>query len=156
MIFLEKLNENNLDEIHQLQKLVFKKLYSKYEDKHSPFLQSKSSMLAKIRQSDNYFYFVKEETKTIGYVRIVINKNQMRGKIGPIGITPNNEEQGLGTVTMLLVEKQFPEVKEWYLGTIFQEPKLVHFYTQLGYQETGEKINIKEGMDILFFSKNLN
>lgn len=156
MLFLEKINEHDLDEVYQLQKSVFKKLYSKYQDEHSPFLQSKSSMLAKIRQSDNYFYFIKEENKTIGYIRIVINKNQMKGKIGPIGIIPNNEEQGLGTDTMFLIERQFPTIKKWYLSTILQEQKLVHFYTKLGYKETGEKIQIKEGMDMLFFSKNLN
>lgn len=156
MLFLEKINEHDFDEVYQLQKSVFKKLYSKYQDEHSPFLQFKSSMLAKIRQSDNYFYFIKEENKTIGYIRIVINKNQMKGKIGPIGIIPNNEEQSLGTDTMFLIGRQFPTIKKWYLSTILQEQKLVHFYTKLVYKDTGEKIQIKEGMDMLFFSKNLN
>lgn len=57
---------------------------------------------------------------------------------------------------MLLVEKEFPTVKEWYLDTILQEPKLTHLYTKLGYKETGQIERIQESMDIIFFLKQLH
>ena len=44
-------------------------------------------------------------------------------KIGPIGVDPLVQGQGIGTQAMQLVEQTFPEVKEWRLSTILQETK---------------------------------
>lgn len=57
---------------------------------------------------------------------------------------------------MLLIEKKFPTVKEWYLDTILQETKLIRFYTKLGYEETGNIESIQENMDIVYFMKKLD
>jgi len=155
MIFLEKLGEKDILEAYEIQKLVFENLYSKYKDERSPFIESKSSLLEKIKRPNDYFYFIKKNEKTIGYARVFTNENQTKAKIGPIGILPKNEEQGLGTEAMILIEKEFPTVKEWYLDTILQESKLTHFYTKLGYKKTGRTEKIQEGMDIVFFIKKL-
>lgn len=155
MIFLERLGEKDLSEVHKIQKLVFENLYSKYKDKSSPFIESKSFLLEKIKRPNNYFYFIRKDGKRIGYARIMTNDKQTKAKIGPIGILPKNEDQGLGTETMFLIEREFPTVKKWYLDTILQEYKLIHFYTKLGYKKTGETEKIQKGMDIVFFIKQL-
>lgn len=154
MIFLEELGEKDLSEVHQIQKLVFENLYSKYKDDGSPFKESQSSLLEKIKQPNNFYYFIKNDKKRIGYARILTNEELTQAKIGPIGILPENEEQGLGTEAMILIEKTFPTVEKWYLDTILQESKLIHFYTKLGYKETGQIETIQEKMDIIFFTKN--
>lgn len=156
MIYLEKLGEKDISIVHQIQKLTFENLYSKYKDEGSPFIESESSLLEKIKRPNDHFYFIKKNEEIIGYVRIATNDSQTKAKIGPIGIVPKNEEQGYGTKSMLLVEKEFPTVKEWYLDTILQEPKLTHLYTKLGYNETGQIERIQEGMDIIFFVKQLD
>lgn len=89
-------------------------------------------------------------------MRIATNDSQTKAKIGPIGIVPKNEEQWYGSNSMLLVEKEFPTVKKWYLDMILQEPKLDHLYTKLGYNETGQIKRTQEGMDIIFFIKQLD
>ncbi|MFQ9320647.1 MAG: GNAT family N-acetyltransferase [Enterococcus durans] len=156
MIYLEELGEEDISEVYQIQKLTFENLYSKYKDAGSPFIESKPSLLEKIKRPNDHFYFIKNSEQIIGYVRIATNGNQTKAKIGPIGIVPKSEEKGYGTKAMLLVEKKFPTVREWYLDTILQESKLIHLYTKLGYKETSQVEKVQEGMDIIFFIKKLD
>lgn len=155
MVFLERIGEKEVFNVHKIQKLVFENLYSKYKDEGSPFIESQSSLLEKMKRPNDYFYFIKKNEEEIGYLRIVTNEDQTKAKIGPVDILPKNEEQGLGSEAMLLIEKEFPTVTEWYIDTILQEPKLTHFYTKLGYKKTGQTEQIQEGMDIVFFQKKL-
>lgn len=155
MVTLEKVREQDLSEVHHIQKLTFESLSIKYQDEGSPFNESKESLIEKFQQSNTFFFFIRKNEEKIGYVRISTNDNQTKAKIGPIGIIPQSEEQGCGTEAMLLVEKEFSTVKEWYLSTILQETKLTHFYSKMGYKETGEMASIQEDMDLVFFVKKL-
>lgn len=155
VIFLEKVKENDVLKLYQMQKVIFEKLYCKYQDEQSPFNETKASIREKINRADNFFCFIKNKDKTIGYARIVFNIDRTKAKIGPIGILPKYEENGYGTEAMFLIEKEFPIVREWYLDTILQETKLTHFYSKLGYKETGQIMTIQEGMEIIFFMKKI-
>ncbi|MFW7431755.1 GNAT family N-acetyltransferase [Vagococcus carniphilus] len=148
-----QVKEQDIPQIFQIQRLTFEKLYNKYKDESSPFNEAKESLLEKINRPNVYFYFIKKEDKIICYVCTATNDEQTKGKIGPIGIIPEYENQGLGTKAMLLVEKEFLTVKEWSLDTILQESKLTHLYSKIGYKKTGEIMPIQEGMDIIFFIK---
>lgn len=68
-------------------------------------------------------FFIKQQDKRIGYLRVVMDDSGTTAKIGPIGVDPLVEGQGIGTQAMQLVEQTFPEVKEWRLSTILQETK---------------------------------
>lgn len=83
------------------------------------------------------------------------NDMTTNARIAPIAIVPEYEGRGYGTKTILLIEKEFPTVKEWSLDTILQERRLTHLYKKLGYKETGQIERLQEGMDIIFFIKKL-
>lgn len=156
MIFLEKVSEQNICQIHQIQKIVFKKLYNKYKDSRSPFNEPESSLLKKYHQATNPFLLIKKDEKTIGYARVITNHTQTSARIAPIGIIPQYEKQGYGATAMFLLEKEFSTVKEWHLETILQETALTHFYSKIGYKETGQTESIQKNMDMIYFIKKLN
>ena len=156
MIFLERAKEEEMSQIHRIQKLTFEKLYAKYQDEGSPFNELESSLIAKSKKKNYFYFFIKLKEETIGYACIVTNEEGTQAKIGPIGILPQYEECGYGTEAMKLIEKEFSTVKEWLLDTILQETKLTHFYSKLGYKQTGKVESIQENMAIIFFEKRVD
>ena len=51
------------------------------------------------------------------------------------------------------VEALYPQAARWELDTILQEAKLRHLYEKMGYRSTGRTQRIQEGMDLLFYAK---
>ena len=68
-------------------------------------------------------------------------------------ILPEYQNKGLAQQAIKKVEALYPEAEYWRLDTIAQEDKLCHLYSKMGYQKTGEIEHIKDGMDIVFFEK---
>lgn len=83
----------------------------------------KRHCLQNVNDRLNAIFFIKQQAKRIGYFRVVMDDSGTTAKIGPIGVDPLVEGQGIGTQAMQLVEQTFPEVKEWRLSAILQETK---------------------------------
>ena len=98
-------------------------MYDTYQDEGSPFKEMQASLFAKCKRPFECYFFIKQQAKRIGYFRVVMDDSGTTAKIGPIGVDPLVEGQGIGTQAMQLVEQTFPEVKEWRLSTILQETK---------------------------------
>lgn len=65
MIYLKKVEEKDISTVHQIQKLAFEKLYFKYKDNGSPYIESESSLLKKFKRPSNYFYFIKKMNRSL-------------------------------------------------------------------------------------------
>ena len=70
-------------------------------------------------------------------------------------ILPEYQNKGLAQQAIKKVESLYPDAEYWRLDTIAQEDKLCHLYSKMGYQKTGEIEHIKDGMDIVFFEKQM-
>lgn len=156
MVSFEQIcNLHELEEIHQIKKRAFEQLYIKYQDAQSPFNEPFATLKEKYERPDNYYFKIKNKAEVVGYLRIVTNTAANEARISPIAIQPSDAGAGYGTQAMLLAEKTFPTIKKWHLSTIFQEEKLRHFYSKLGYEQIGEVEPIQAGMDLIYFTKNL-
>ena len=153
MISLEKVQQSELAQIHFLQKVAFESLYDTYQDEGSPFKQTQASLLAKFKRPLECYFFIKQQDKRIGYLRVVMDDSGTTAKIGPIGVDPLVEGQGIGTQAMQLVEQTFPEVKEWRLSTILQEKVNCRLYEKMGYRQTGKTEVITDKMTLVFYKK---
>lgn len=153
MAYLERITKKDIPKIFHIQKEGFEKLYTKYQDKHSPYNETNETLLKKFDCRNNYMFLIKIKQNCIGYIRVVTNDTNDQARIAPIVILPQYENLGLGTSIIQLIESEFDTVIEWHLGTILQEKKLVHFYTKLGYEQQVTTEPIQEGMDEVFFTK---
>lgn len=153
MITLKEAKQKDMNNIYKIQKLAFKNLFEKYQDQDSPFNEKESSLIEKFNRPNNYFLLIKEESIVIGYIRIITNETGTAASLSQIALNPKYDGLGYGTKAMNLLEKEYPKIMNWSLGTILQEEKLIHFYSKLNYKETGDIVNIQENMDIIFFLK---
>jgi len=53
------------------------------------------------------------------------------------------------------MEHLYPDARKWELDTIAQEEKLCHLYEKMGYRKTGRVEKLKDGMDIVYYEKNM-
>lgn len=53
-------------------------------------------------------------------------------------IDPNYHNKGYGKETMLLMERQHPEIKKWSLGTPYYSVRNQYLYEKIGYIKIGE------------------
>ena len=74
--------------------------------------------------NSNYF-FILNQNKPIGMIRILTDRQTNQGKVSPILILPNWQNQKLAQKSLINIEKKFPQVKTWYLDTIKQCTKLI-------------------------------
>ncbi len=155
-IKLEKANINDCEEIHALQIKSFAALFEKYNDeKTNPATESIQILTEKFNHEFSDYYFIEFEDKVIGFIR-VFRINDYTCKISPMGILPEYQGFGYAQMTITETEKLYPNAKRWELDTIKQEKKLCYLYEKMGYVKTGKYQNIKEGMDLVFYAKQIS
>ena len=152
-IALVKVTESDMKEIWEMQVKAFKGLLEKYQDYNmSPATESYENVLNKYKQSWTSYYFIIRNSEIVGAVRVIDKKDGSRKRIAPIWIMPVYRNQGLAQLAMREVEKIYGS-HHWQLDTILQEQGNIYLYEKLGYKKTGEIVNIKDGMDIVYLIK---
>ncbi|MHC5218025.1 GNAT family N-acetyltransferase [Enterococcus sp. LJL128] len=141
-----------MESVQQLFNSAFQELLSKYGDQETNPANVTMERLQEIAcDPSNKLYFILLDNRIIGSMRIV--RQGKKVKIGPIGILPEFQNQGIGQQSMFLIEQELTSVKVWLLDTIKQEEKPVHFYLSLGYKPTGQIESIQPNMDSIFLRK---
>ncbi len=99
------------------------------------------------------YWIIQVGEKKIGTIRV-----RNFGKVcilNQIAILPSYQNRGYGQEAILAIEAEYPETIRWELDTILQEDKLCHIYEKMGYVKTGQVENIKRGMDLVYYGKDL-
>lgn len=154
-ISLKRANLNDCDAIHTMQMVSFGDLLAKYQDyETSPGNESIDSIMKKMKQNQTDYYLIVFGNKNIGAIRVVkLSTEEYR--IAPMFILPEYQGNGYAKQTLKQVEFLYPEAKILKLDTIKQEDKLCHLYESMGYILTGEEKNIREGVSIVYYKKEL-
>ena len=153
----KKATNSDLDKIIFMYRKSFKDLYEKYLDEDTnPYKEPKTLIKHKMLMLNSDYFFIQKDNESIGLIRILTDPKTNQGKVSPILILPNWQNQKLAQKAMLDIEKKFSQVKTWYLDTIKQEAKLIHLYLKIGYQIIpGKHKHIKDGMDLVYFIKQM-
>ena len=152
-VFLNQAGYEDCEEIQKMQEKSFAQLLEKYQDFDiNPACESLEIIRKKMAQPFTNYYFIISDNTKVGAVRVVTIDESTK-RISPIFILPEYQNSGYAKRAMGLIESQNPEVKLWLLDTILQEQKLCHLYESLGYLQTGEYEDIKDGMTIAYYEK---
>ena len=155
MLELRKAGEADCPRIHQIQVKAFAPLLAVYQDHHtSPAAERMEQVLRRMRQSFTDYYLICLDDREIGFLRVCDFGEACR--LSPIAILPEYQGRGYAQSAMVLAEKLYPGAKHWSLDTIAQEPKLCHLYEKMGYRRTGKTDRIKDGMDLVFYQKEVD
>lgn len=82
------------------------------------------------------YYKILADTRIIGGF-IVFDQGFGHFELGRIFIEPEYQNQGIGTQAIEFMEKTFPQVRRWTLGTPRWNLRTQHFYEKIGYVRVG-------------------
>lgn len=153
-IILKKAAEADCPIIHQIQTRAFLSLLDKYQDfETNPAAEPLERICQRFAQEFTDYYLICLNDIRIGIMRICDWGEVCR--LSPICILPEFQGHGYAQQAIIQAEALYPNAKIWKLDTILQEPKLCHLYEKMGYHRTGESHRIKDGMDLVCYSKEI-
>lgn len=154
LLELKKASLGDAEELCFLQTEAFQALLETYQDHlTNPATETREKMTKRLDMPNRDVYFITLHNKNIGF--LIIANNVSECVLIRIGILPAYQNKGYAQQAIMLAESLYPNAKTWKLDTIKQEKKLCHLYEKLGYQKTGEQKNLKEGMDLVYFSRKI-
>ena len=154
-ITLKKAVFTDCAEIHKMQEKAFNDLLEKYQDfDTNPAVESLERVQCKFNQDFTDYFFIMTDNVKIGAVRIV-KLSETAQRISPIFILPEFQNKGYAQKAMAEIENYYSHIKEWQLDTTKQEKKLCHFYEKCGFIATGQEEDIKDGMTIAYYKKQI-
>lgn len=152
-VTLRKAVREDMETIWRMQTEAFSELLDKYQDfDTSPAAESLETIMAKFEQPWTAYYFIVQDDRIVGAVRVV-NKNEgSRKRISPLWIMNEFRNKGYAQQAMIELEKIYGS-DHWCLDTILQEKGNLYLYEKMGYVQTGRIEHINERMDIVFYEK---
>jgi len=153
-ISLKKANIDDFEKIHQMQALGFQALLDEYQDYGTnPGAEALEQIQMRFDYSQIDHYFIMLQDEEIGYIRINSRVDESTCRLSQMFILPKHQGRGYAQQAIAQVELLYPQAKCWILDTIKQESKLCHLYEKMGYKQTGTQKNIKDGMDLVDYAK---
>ncbi len=138
--------------IHAMQIQAFRSLLDKYQDcDFSPGAEKLERTQRRFREPITDFWLIQLDGQRIGAIRVCSFGELC--KLKQIFVLPEYQGKGYGQEAIRQVEALYPQAARWELDTILQEAKLRHLYEKMGYRSTGRTQRIQEGMDLLFYAK---
>ena len=154
-ISLEKAERDDLAQLHAMQVEAFMPLLEVYHDYDlSPAAEGVERIIERFEQPFTAYWFITLSGERVGALRVCDFGERCR--LSPIFILPEHQGKGIAQTAITLMEQQYPAALIWELDTIRQEPGLCHLYEKMGYIATGKEEHIKEGMDIVFYEKQMH
>lgn len=151
---LVRANISDCEKIWNMQIKAFEDLLEKYQDyETSPGNETKEIIEVKLSQDFTYFYYIYDDDRLVGAIRVVDKKDGSRKRVSPIFIMKEFRNKGLA-------QRAFGEIERihgndnWQLDTILQEKGNCNLYEKLGYVKTGMVEKINDRMDIVYYEKN--
>lgn len=139
--------------IWKLQRDAFADLFAKYQDyETSPGNETIEKIEARLKQADTFFYFMVENDKIVGAIRVVDTKDGRRKRISPIFVLKEYRNKGYAQSAMREAEHIHGN-DNWELATILQETVNCYLYEKMGYHKTGQIESIHDKMTIIHYEK---
>ena len=155
MVSLQKADLKDCPLIHSIQVKSFVGMLQKYNDFESnPAAESLDQIQQRFQQPYTDYYLIEAGDETVGMLRVC--DFGVNCRLSPICILPEFRGNNYARQAISAMEQLYPDAKTWQLDTIAQEEYLCRMYENVGYRETGKTENLKEGMDLVFYEKEMN
>ncbi len=138
MIRFEKAKPKDAEILTEVQTRTFDDDSQRFAGKPSGGPPGYDSVEWQIRMMKRGMYYkILAEDRIIGGF-IIFDMRKRHYNLGRIYIDPDFQNQGIGTQAMEFMERAFPLVKKWSLGTPRWAYRNHHFYEKMGYIKVGE------------------
>ena len=153
-VALTRIGIEEAEQLWKMQVEAFRELYQKYQDTDtSPAAEAIDKILARFAQPFTYYYYIQDDGRTVGAIRVVDKKDGHTAKrISPIFIMPAFRNKGYAQTAMMLAEEKHGSAN-WELDTILQEKGNCYLYEKMGYRKTGKTEVINDRLTLVFYKK---
>lgn len=152
-----KLIRATVKDVHTIWKLqiaAFAELLAKYQDYDiSPGNEAVEKFEGRLRQPYTYYYYIIDDDKIVGAIRVVDRKDGTRKRISPIFVIKEYRNRGYAQSAIIEAE-HIHGADNWELETILQEAGNCFLYEKMGYHKTGKAEIINDKMTIVSYEKN--
>ncbi|MCR5607438.1 MAG: GNAT family N-acetyltransferase [Lachnospiraceae bacterium] len=153
-IYLEEVNNKDIEELYNMQIESFMPLYEKYHDDLSPAIEPLENVIKRANNPDRKYYFITKDSARVGVINIgTKNNNKDVYYISPIFVAPKYQNRGYGYIGILKAFEKYNDAKEWRLETILQEKGNCHLYEKCGFVRTDEEIVVNDKMTLIGYVK---
>ncbi len=154
MISLRKATYEECPLLRSIQVKSFVGLLQKYNDfESSPAAESLDKIQQRFLQPYTDYYLIEAGNETVGMLRVC--DFGVNCRLSPICILPEFQGRDYARQAIRIMETLYPEAITWQLDTIAQEEYLCRLYESVGYRKTGKTENLKEGMDLVWYEKEM-
>lgn len=153
-ISLRKATLKDAEKLWKMQLESFKEMLMKYQDYDTnPGNEQIDRIIFKLKDPYTCFYFICEDGKEAGAIRIVDYKDNNRKKrIAPLFILPDYQNRGLAQKAIELCEDIHGKYN-WELDTSLQEKRNCHLYEKMGYHTIGKTRVINDKLTLISYEK---
>lgn len=149
VMIIMKAEKEDLQKILDLQYLAYQSEARLFDNQDIPPLKQTLTDVEKEYQKGLVLKALDENNVIIGSVRAFCNNGTVY--IGKLMVHPSRQGQGIGTLLLLEMEKQYPK-KRYELFTSTRSEKNIALYQKLGYKIFDEK-QVTEELKFLYLEK---
>jgi GNAT superfamily N-acetyltransferase len=142
---------NDLSGILELQKTAFlqeARLYNNYQIQ--PLVQSLEEITAEFEKT--IILKVEIDSEIVGSVRAHVSENDCW--VNKLMVHPDYQCQGIGKALLQEIEKYFPQVKKFKLGTGAKSKNNIRLYEKAGYKAV-KYDKFHDGVEAVFMEKTI-
>lgn len=146
---IEKAKKSDLVEILALQKLAYQQEAAIYNDNDIPPL---TQTLEEFREEAKNVTMLKAiiDNKIVGSIRAYVENGICY--VGRVIVHPDYQNNGIGKILMLEIEKHFKNARKFELFTGMQSEKNLYLYKKLGYAEF-KTVKLSDKVNLVYLCK---
>lgn len=134
MIIIERATINDANMLLKIQKKAFNKYSLKYGNfKQNPAKMSLKRMKFNIDYTFGQYYKITKDNIIIGGLFAFKYDGENIIQISQFYLDENYQNQGIGSIALNFLFDNNPNIKTWYVDTIYEEKSNVDFYQKHGF-----------------------
>ena len=163
MITLRETTIEDVNALTAIQQNAFLPLYEKYHDAGNPCLRDERDVLCRLNNPKFLYLTILSDEKIVGGILYRIKgstpfvKNLRWGKyyLGRVYISPEYQNKGIATETILQSENFLKKPRKLYVDFPEDLDKNRKCYTKCGYRDTGKRLEVEPGLILACFEKRI-
>ncbi|MHC1696243.1 MAG: GNAT family N-acetyltransferase [Eubacteriales bacterium] len=135
-ILIEKAEASDAALLRSIQSGAFERLYERYHDEGSPFLESEEDITRRMSYPDRDYYKITSEDTVIGGLTV---RRLSEGDyyLGRLFVSPSLQGKGIGQHAIKLMEDLYPDAVRWTVDFPSDLELNRRCYESAGYRDTG-------------------
>ncbi|MBU3810221.1 MAG: GNAT family N-acetyltransferase [Candidatus Niameybacter stercoravium] len=151
-IYIEKAKMEDINELNNIQKAAFKRLYAIYKDEKSPYLKGVDEMIKWLSLDKILYWKIYYNGRLCGGIAYY-KKSEGKYYLARLYIDPQYQGKGIAKQVILLCEREILDAKRYTLDFPIDQIANRKCYESAGYIDTGMREVINSKLTLAIYEK---